>query len=528
MTKEPHSRLSPEEREARRRRAEAGAERRRLIEHTRIEDLTPEDIEARKKAHAEHKAEERRKKAQSKRNQKNKRSGDAGVKSGLMRDSEHSSAKPSAEPAGKKPPKPPKKSERRKKQKYRRVEPPKASEETVSEETKADLDMNDFRKARKKLKMKKRLKRLIIVLILVIIAAAVYYTRSLWLPKLEGILDKHHDTIVNDDSLAAGNFPLDVSNSRVSQITRLDGSPVAVDEGHILTYSTNGRLRDTAFHSYGNPVVRSAGKRLLCYDYGGSCFKLIGKTGESFEKRTEGTVLFGQLAENGSSLIVTEDNRLSVSAKIYDKNGSEIYSWRNGDRIIDACFSPDSKSCTFVTFGVSEGVMYSQLSRCDLTKSNTVTVSDKLEGLVIRAYENSEGNIWAVTNDRLCLLSDICRVIGTYDLATEPSAVGFSESSACIVLSGAAGESESVNIFAADDVTLTPHTPTDSFGRVVKVRDFDGMIFVLCDNRLNAYAPDGALLSTVSLDGGYTDFVYADDAVYLLSRREINKIKFKT
>ena len=54
------------------------------------------------------------------------------------------------------------------------------------------------------------------------------------------------------------------------------------------------------------------------------------------------------------------------------------------------------------------------------------------------------------------------------------------------------------------------------------------MIFVLCDNRLNAYAPDGALLSTVSLDGGYTDFVYADDAVYLLSRREINKIKFKT
>ena len=48
MSSNDKHKLSAEEREQRRRSAEVGSERRRLIEHTRREDLTAEEIEARK------------------------------------------------------------------------------------------------------------------------------------------------------------------------------------------------------------------------------------------------------------------------------------------------------------------------------------------------------------------------------------------------------------------------------------------------------------------------------------------------
>lgn len=460
---------------------EAAERRRMMIEHTSNITLTAAEIAARKKAHAEERAKAKNK--------------------------------------GKKKPEP-EKAEKPKKTKPEKTKPaPDPMEDTV--------DMEDFRRDRNKLKNRKRLKRLIILLIIAGIAAGVYFTRNLWIPKLEGILDKKHETIVNDGTEQAGNFPLNTGNASVKQITSLDGSLVTVDGSHITTYEANGKLRETVYHSYGSPVVRSVGKRMLCFNFGGAGFRLYGKSGQVFEKQIEGTVLLGDLAANGNVLIVWEDSRYNVTVSVYDKNGADLYKWTNGDRISDAAFTADGTGLIVAGFGAKDGKLTSVIHRIDMTKSNAVLDSEPIEGIILKAAEASEGSIWVMCEDGLRMLSETGSLLGEYKFKLAPESFELSQSCAVAAVNEIGGGT-SVYIFDGTDKALTPHTITAENDRIKKVHCFDGMAFVLGSKKLDAYASDGSLISTSEVSDDHSDFVYCENAAYFIDRQEISKVIFKT
>ncbi len=533
--------LSPMEREAKKRSAGVGQERRRLIRHTQNErsgDLTPEEIEARIRAFSEKPekkrppdhifepddAESENKRSHRRRSARKEQPAEELVSREFTKEIKEKPKKEKLKPA---------KSKTASQERRKRVEPPRSADpepekpDFLKEEE--PIDMDDFRKARKKLKMRKRMKRLIIVLVLVIIAAAVYFTRGLWVPKLEGILDKKHDTIVNEAGLVhSGNFPLVIDDRSVSQLSRIDGNFVTVDGGHLLTYDTNGKLRDTAFHSFGNPMIRSAGKRMLLFDHGGTGVKLYGKTGEIFDKHIDGTVILGDIAENGNVLVVYETDKYITKAVIYDKNGTLIYNWENGDKIMDAAFSDDGKSCAFTTFSVSDGKLISRVTRANITISDSFVVSDPIDGLVINAKINTEGNIFALTKDALYLISDAGNILVSSSFDYMPEHYAMSSSSVCVSVKGLGHSGSTLCVFDAADLTLTPVRPANDLGTVKRIRCFDGMTFVLGSDKLNCYGPDGSVISTAELSDSHTDFVYCDDAVYLLGRSAVNKLVFRT
>lgn len=68
---------------------------------------------------------------------------------------------------------------------------------------------NDVRKLRKRRKRKRFVKNLLLVLSVLVFASGVYFSRGLWLPYLEGILERGFS---NDGDAAAENFPIDISN----------------------------------------------------------------------------------------------------------------------------------------------------------------------------------------------------------------------------------------------------------------------------------------------------------------------------
>lgn len=61
----------------------------------------------------------------------------------------------------------------------------------------------------------------------------VYASRGVWVPKLEGILDRPHATIVNDGKKQSGNFPLTFDESSVNVIKQLSDGIVRVDDRNI-------------------------------------------------------------------------------------------------------------------------------------------------------------------------------------------------------------------------------------------------------------------------------------------------------
>ena len=477
--------------------------RRRMIEHRRNDALSAEEIAARKKAHAERHAQK-------------KKSGKKKKKPGAAA----SAANKGKNPSGKK-----KKASGKSRDAGKLSSKPKTSpKESDKEET---VDMEDFRRARNKLKSRKRTKRLIVLLVIAALAAGVYFTKGLWIPKLEGILDKPHETIVNDSTEQAGNFPLDTGDSTVRQITRLDGSIITADASHITTYDTNGKLRESIYHGCGSPEIRSSGKRMLCFDFGGTGFKLYGKSGVMFEKQVNGTVLLGNIAANGNVAVVSQDSKYTVTVNVYDKNGEDVYQWSNGDRVLDVSFTGDGNGLLVTTFSASGGVLSSVIHKIDMTKSDAVTDSDKIEGFILRACENSEGNIWAMGQDRLWLLSPSCRSLDSFEFSNEPVSFDLCRESACAACTNVSGGT-AVYVFGADSLTLKPKQIESAAGSIKKVRCFDGLAFVLSSDKLDAYAPDGSLVSTAAVSNDHSDFVYSENAAYFTDRHEVSKLIFKT
>ncbi|MBR4621956.1 MAG: hypothetical protein IKO44_00315 [Ruminococcus sp.] len=406
-----------------------------------------------------------------------------------------------------------------------RIKAEKAAAKAAEKET---VDMMTFEQRRARRRSMRRLKKLLIVLLIAAIAAAIYYTRGLWMPKLEGILDKHHDTIVNDGTVVAGNFPIDLGDSTTAAMAIFDDDLICVDVGHITTYNANGKLDKTDYHSYGTPVARSAGKRMLIFDNGAKSFRLINKSGDVYEKKTENIIIYGAIAENGSVAIVTMDDKYTSMLTVYDKNGTQIYLWSSGDRIRDVSFSGEGEACLVSTFSVSQGRMTSRISRLDLTGSDEVYTSRELSGCVIMAQENTGGRIWAACEDRMYLLTDVCTYIGEYEFDSQLVSMDMCEDIACAAFKDNEHEKTAVCIFSPESNSAAPEKLVTAEGRIKRVRCFDSMAFVLSAAKLDCYMEDGSLAATSDLVDEYSDFVYSDDAVFLLGKREINKIIFKT
>ena len=390
------------------------------------------------------------------------------------------------------------------------------------------VDMKDFEKLRTHRRNMRRLRRLLIVLAIALCAAGLYYTKDRWVPKLEGILDKKHETIINDGKVQSGNFPIDLGDSTTAALTTLDDDLICVDVGLITTYDQNGKVRTTDYHSFGSPVARTAGKRMLVFDNDAKSFRLLNKNGEVYSKKTDNIIIYGAVADNGNVLIVTLDEKYTALLTVYNKDGEQIYRWGTGDRITDASFAQDGDACVVSTFNVSQGEITSKINRIDLTKSDTVLSSKPLEGCVIRVQENSDERIWAVTSDRLYLLTDVCSYIDTFEFSGELVSMDMCSECACIATKELGHDKTRVCIFSAEDNKAEPAVSAEGTGRIRRVRCFEDMAMVLTNEKLDAYASDGSLAATSSLDDDYSDFVYFDEAVYLLGRREINKIIFNT
>ena len=100
----------------------------------------------------------------------------------------------------------------------------------------------DMRKLRKKRKRKRALKNLMMMLIVVAFAAAVYLSKDLWLPYLEGVLERGMSD--SDETSGVENFPIDISSrSNVSTDAGTAIWPMAkpspsVSRGLVPTFSS--------------------------------------------------------------------------------------------------------------------------------------------------------------------------------------------------------------------------------------------------------------------------------------------------
>lgn len=390
------------------------------------------------------------------------------------------------------------------------------------------IDMEDLRLARKKEKRRRILKKAIIILIILLLGLAVYITRELWIPKLEGILDRPHDTIVNDGVAQSGNFPIALSGGSVNIIDRMDNNIIIADDSRICFYDGNGKLRNTVYHSFGNPMIKTAGKRLLSFDNGGYTFRLYNKSGEVYEKNIDDQIIYATLAENGNAAVVTQTEKYVACMTVYDSNGTEIYRWSCGQRIMDISFTDDGAGCYVSAFTSDDGEIISQIHYVEFDKTDELMKSEKLDSLVFGACENKGGRIWAAGDEKFYLLDKNGKIIDSYEYTADMISYSLSEECAAVSVSGMTRGNSQLAVFDCDSDNVQPALIRCEKGTPEKVSCVDGEVYLLSSEAVDAYDVNGNLIATAAVSADNTDFVYYSDAVYLMGYREVNKIVFQS
>lgn len=388
------------------------------------------------------------------------------------------------------------------------------------------INMTDIREARKKEKNKKRVKKLIIILIIAILGLTAYLTRNLWVKKLEGIFDRPHQTIVNDGKTQKGNFPISRVSSSVNFIDVMDGYIVSADDSHIYLYSESGAKQNVFYHELEDPIVKISNKRILAYDNGGNTFKMYSKKEETYSKTIDNSILFAEIGSSGYAAVITQTEKYPACMTVYDENGSEVYRWSSGQRIMDVSFNASGDGCYVTTFSSENGELCSVIHYVEFDTSEEQMTSVKLDSLVIDTCENNNDGLWAVGDSKFYKLDEDGKIIMEYEYTDDLVSYCINKYSAAVVVNSATRGKGTLALFDSEEEN--PEIAQTNGGTPKKLTLSGRKVFLLNERSAEAYDMNGNCLATADISDEYTDFAYLNDSLYLMGYRAINKIEFNT
>lgn len=408
----------------------------------------------------------------------------------------------------------------------KREEPLVENEKNQADREETVINMTDIRAARKKEKNKKRVKKLIIILIIAILGITAYLTRNLWVKKLEGIFDRPHQTIVNDGKTQSGNFPIARTSSAVNYLDLLDGNIVSADDAHIYLYAENGGLVNSFSHELEDPIIKVSGKRILAFDNGGNKFKVFSKKEQFYSKSIDDSILFAEIGPSGYVAVITRTEKYPACMTVYDENGSEIYRWSSGQRIMDISFNNSGDGCYVTTFSSEKGELCSVIHYVEFDTAEEQMTSVKLDSLVIDTCENNNNGVWAVGDSKFYKLDEDGKIIMEYEYTDDLVSYSINKYSAAVAVNSVSRGKGTLALFDSEEEKA--EIAETSGGAPKKLFTSGRKVFLLGDRAVEAYDLNGNCLATADVTDEYTDFVFLNDSVYLMSYREMNKIEFNT
>ncbi len=404
-----------------------------------------------------------------------------------------------------------------------------STEREISQQITAEsATVTDIRQKRKKAKSRKLVKRLVALGIIAAVGVAAFVTSKYWIPKLEGLFDKPHDTIVNDGKAEGGNFPLKISQSGITSLTQCAGMMVTLDGSRVVFYDPDGSQYNTIAHNYGSPVIDVSEKKILAYDNSGRSFQVMTKKNTVYTKKTDNPILLAKIGPGGYAAVVTQTEKNSAFVTVYDETGAEIYTWASGRRVVDICFDEDGKGCCISTIVSSGGKLDSMIYAVRFDSSDPVMTSTIPDSLVLRTQKMKNGEYWAICDDKFVALDENGAQKRTTAFGNELVSLAVDPGCAAVYTGSVTGSHGELLIFDADKDSEGASSRIDISGKPRKLQLDEKTVIVFNDKTVESYDISGAKLATANVSQSYVDFVYVDKAVYLMGYRDINKIKFDT
>lgn len=384
----------------------------------------------------------------------------------------------------------------------------------------------DVKKLRRSRRTKRALRRIFAILAVLVVALLVYISRDSWLPYFEEILEEGYasatSTTLEDEE--ESNFPFDVSSRSNVSIGAMRDCWVMFSDTSITTYDASGATIQSVYAPYGTLTVETSSTRALVYDMGGYSLMVISRRNEIFEKKLDDQILFAEIGEKGNIAVVTSTDKYASYLTIYDKNGTEIFHWADGNYIMAVTLNDAGTGCAVASLYASGGILKTLVYVLDFSSTEVQAKSSAIETMTIRIEFTDDEEIWLVGSDALYLLASDCTVSSTFDYTYDIS--GFSaEDNVCAIIFDKPGSDDYlVSIFEAG----LDETAEITYNEEVKyVLVDDGKVYLNTASKLDKLNTSGEVESETDLSSEFTSFVIYDDNAILLNYRTVAKTAVK-
>lgn len=376
-----------------------------------------------------------------------------------------------------------------------------------------------MRKLRRKRKRKRAVKNLLTILSVLVISFAIYLSRSLWLPSLEDVLEKSFKRNNPGEELL-NSFPIDISKKVNVDIGAMDDCWLLFADTSLSAMDVEGDEIFSVYLPYSNPIVETSSKRALVYDMGGYNFSVVSSKKEVYSKKLESQIILAKIGEKGNAAVVTSTDKYQSYLTIYDKNGTEIYHWADGNLITSVDLDDSGSKAIVCEIYASGGGFKSVVNILDFSKTEIVAKSSPVETLCLEVAYTSKHGFWLLGDSALFRFNADCELQYSYKFGYDISGFAIKDDLCALKFDAVDGKSTYVSLFNSN----VDNAYELIYNEKISCMDIYGDgIYIKKGTTLNAVDYTGKLVGATSVETDCRKFAICKGNVYAVGYKNINK-----
>lgn len=378
----------------------------------------------------------------------------------------------------------------------------------------------DIIEKKKRKKTQRSLLRLLILMLIAAFCVFLYMERGNW---ISGVENKIESIRQNDGVLADGNFPLKVFDDGEYQLQALDDKLALLSNSYLYLYSVSGENSDTRQITYTKPVMKTNGDYSLCFENGGTKFRVDKTDNMIYERDSDNLIITGAVSDIGYTALITESNTYSCSIYIYDNNGKKIYTRNCVERVNDISFDTDSKGCVFAELNSEKGEVTTVLRRIRFETQDVIWTAPSMSTLCIETSFTNDGRVCIIGDNMCAYYNKKGQLESMYTYAGTLLSYDVHGGQAAILIRN--DETRETSLVLCDGSAESPISiVVNSAASYVCVSD--GKAYLMSGDNVVSYSFDGNAVATVSLDYAYERFLKQGKYLFLMSYDKIDRVNF--
>jgi hypothetical protein len=188
--------------------------------------------------------------------------------------------------------------------------------------------------------------------------------------------------------------------------------------------------------------------------------------------------------------------------------------------------NPEGTSCYICTFYSGNGELHSQVRRIDLDKKGEQMISEEIPSLAIGCRVNDAGDIMVVSDTDFYILSPDGKLRSEYNYDGDLISYDLGHAGASVLLSGGSKNTGMLMIAKAGATGSTEFRELTLDSAVKLVKTTNDRVILLSSDKAFSFDFMGNMTATAAIGREYSNFTYIEQALYLLGKHGVDKIKF--